>query len=117
VEFANTTNSSDDLVVQILNLDSTTCCEDASGGFTYNYDGNVTFFVGSVSSGGVFTANPDYSPTTGTFHFTSQDERVGSVTFSGTAGVPSTVPEPSSIALLGSAVLAGAGVLKKRLLA
>jgi hypothetical protein len=114
VEFVNPNTSNDDLFVQILNLDSTTCCEDPSGGFTYDYEGNVNFFVGSLN-GGVFTANPLYSETSGTMHFTSQDERVGAVTFSGTAGVPSPVPEPSSIALLGIALLAGAGTFKKGL--
>ena len=115
VEFVNPNNSADDLFVQILNLDASKCCEDASGGFTYNYTGNVNYFVGSLT-GGVFTANPLYNETTGTVDFTSQDERVGAVTFSGTAALPSAVPEPSSIALLGTALLASAGVLKKRLL-
>ena len=87
---------------------------DLSGGFTYNYDGNVNFFVGSLT-GGVFTPNPLYSETSGTMHFTAQDERVGAVTFSGTAGLPSIVPEPSSMALLGTALLIGAGTMKKRL--
>ena len=117
VEFVNPNNSADDLFVQILNLDASECCQDASGGFTFNYNGNVNFFVGSLT-GGVFTPNPLYSETSGTVHFTSQDERVGAVTFSGTAGVPTVapIPEPSSIALLGTAILAGAGSLKKRLL-
>ena len=115
VEFVNPNDANLDLFVQVLNLESTKCCEDLSGGFTFNYDGNVNFFVGSLS-GGVFTANPAYSETSGTMHFTSQDERVGPVTFSGTAGVPSPVPEPSGIALLGTAILIGAGTLKKRLL-
>jgi hypothetical protein len=114
VEFVNPNNANDDLFVQILNLDASKCCEDASGGFTYNYNGNVNFFVGSLN-GGVFTANPLYTETSGTMHFTSQDERVGAVTFSGTAGIPSAVPEPSSIALLGTAILIGAGTMKKRL--
>lgn len=115
VEFVNPNNSADDLFVQLLNLDASKCCEDASGGYTFNYNGNVNFFVGSLT-GGVFTPNPLYSETSGTVHFTSQDERVGAVTFSGTAAVPSPIPEPSSIALLGTAILAGAGAVKKRLL-
>ena len=76
MEFVNPGNGNDDLFVQILNLNASKCCEDASGGFTYNYNGNVNYFVGSLT-GGVFTANPLYNETTGTVDFTSQDERVG----------------------------------------
>ena len=87
------------------------------GGFSYDYQGNVRYFVGS-NTGGVFVPNPAYSPTDGMVNFTSQDERVGPVTFSGTAGTtpgPSPVPEPSSMALFGTAMLAGAGALKSRM--
>jgi hypothetical protein len=118
VEFDNPGNSADDLFVQILNLSASQGAPQPDGTFSYTYFGDVNFFVGS-NAGGTFTPNPVYSETPGTFHFTAQDEKLGAVTFSGTALVPAatTVPEPSSMALLGTAMLTSAGFLRKRLLA
>jgi hypothetical protein len=71
-----------------------------------------------------FTANvvfisPGFQDTSGTFAFSTQAG--GEVSFSATgisSGIPSRtppVPEPSSIALLGTAAFVGAGFMKKRI--
>jgi len=76
--------------------------------------GPFNIFTGNA----VFQAT-GFADTGGTFAFSTQGTQ--EVTFSATgvsSGIPSggsPVPEPASFALLGTAVLAGAGVMRKRL--
>jgi len=90
---------------------------------------NLTIYLTSVNDQivgpfNLFTGNtifqsPGFADTSGTFAFSTQGTQ--EVTFSATgisSGIPSgtsPVPEPASFALLGTAVLAGAGVMRKRL--
>ncbi|RZU39801.1 PEP-CTERM sorting domain-containing protein [Edaphobacter modestus] len=72
-----------------------------------------------VTGNGFFTANGvvAYESSPGSFTFTSQ--LVGgqtSTTFSASAiATPSAIPEPSSLALMGSGVLAMAGMVRRRM--
>jgi hypothetical protein len=75
-----------------------------------------------VTGDGFFTATGPTSGTSGpaTFVFTSQytagQPLAGLTTFSAsTSAVPSAVPEPSTLALLGTGVLAMAGLVRRRM--
>ena len=71
--------------------------------------------VRGFSGNALFTA-PGYDPTPGTFAFSTQGS--GIVTFSATGfSSASPVPEPSTLALLGTGVFGIAGVLRKRFVA
>jgi len=69
----------------------------------------ITIFGGTA----LFTA-AGYDPTMGTFGFSTQGS--GPVTFSAT-GASSPVPEPSTLALMGSGVLGLAGAVRRKFLA
>jgi hypothetical protein len=72
----------------------------------------------NIFSGSTIFQSPGFADTSGTFGFSTQGS--GEVTFSATgisSGIPSTspIPEPASFALFGTAVLASAGLMRKRL--
>ena len=76
---------------------------------------------GNFTEAGVFTTNvAGFDPTAGDLFFTTQGN--GDTTFSATAEIPSTssnpsaVPEPGTLALLGSGALGIAGLLKRRII-
>ncbi len=70
----------------------------------------MTVFGGTAD----FTA-PGFDRTMGTFGFSTQGN--GPVTFSATGTANSPVPEPSTLALMGTGILAAAGAIKRRFVA
>jgi hypothetical protein len=77
---------------------------------------------GNFTGAGVFSTNQaGFDPTDGDLFFTTQGN--GTTTFSATAEIPSggssssPVPEPGTLALLGSGALGLAGFLKRRVIA
>jgi hypothetical protein len=90
--------------------------------FTLNSITEVTSGVfGNFTGAGIFSSNvAGFDPTAGDLFFTTQG--TGVTTFSATAEIPSStspsaVPEPSTLALLGTGALGLAGLLKRRLIA
>ncbi len=92
-----------------------------SGGPTDPYPEDLV-----VRLDGIFTPGAFYTgatPAASSLLFSFTESSAGGVSYSGSGTLsvlgqnPPAVPEPSSIAMLGTAVLAGAGFLKKRLIA
>ncbi len=69
--------------------------------------GVFTLFTGNA----LFTS-PGYTNTYGTFSFSTQG--TGPVTFSATGLATAPTPEPASLVLMGTAALAGVGLLRKK---
>ena len=67
------------------------------------------------SGNALFTA-PGYDPTAGTFYFSTQGNGVVTFSATGFASAPSPVPEPSTLALLGTGAFGFAGAVRRKLI-
>ncbi len=85
--------------------------------FTLSTISEVTNGIfGNFTGTGIISTNvAGFDPTMANLYFTTQGN--GVTTFSATAITPSAVPEPSTLALMGTGILGLAGALKRRFVA
>ena len=95
-------------VITLTNMDGTIVTYTLDT-LTAKVDGNFSLFTGT---GILSTSAAGYDNTDGTLYFSTQGN--GTVTFSATTSA-SPVPEPSTLALLGTGLVGIAGVVKRRL--